>query len=533
MTKKGILFIICLLAVSLIATGASGARPKMPEKAVRAAAAATGSAQAGQVGVSSLPSTWSTPETVSNSGAYCSDPYAAIDAKSNVFVSWVEWYGGRGSVGPRRDMMFNTNKSGKWGTPHANPLAYTMIDDVGFPEVTVTKSGNDAIYVWMDGWASEGHMVVAGDEWVNGTWTGVGPVTHNAPDASTYPSLSASPVDDTICFVWQQDMSPGFQLAYRYRDGATGQMSSLSLVAAAQGAQYWPNVFVDAKGTAHLTYITRSGPAQVWYTKNTDIKNANGWTAPLALSGYTGLDWAQPIVRATDAGDSYVVWQEDRSGIEDIFLKYQINGVWQDTINVSNASGSCELPSVAVNPATGEIYVSWTKLTGNGLGNIYLKTYETDKTTGQKAWSSAIQVTTSGLADASSLRATSDPDIHLVYTENGVVYHVSRLAPRLTGIAAPTVTSTVNRVLFASEKTITVSFTKNPVNDDATLKEYRLYAKKAGEADTAYAVIATYAPTDTLQYVWKKLAVSQQYSFIASVVNKDGLELKTTAVVSN
>ncbi len=529
MTKKGILFIICLLAVVLIATGASGARQRIHKKAVQPTTAAA-STQGSQAGVSALPSTWGTRETVSNTVAYCTDPYAAIDGKGNVYASWVEWYGG---VGGRRDMVFNTNNTGKWGTPHANSLAYTMIDDVGFPEVTVTKSGNDAIYAWMDGWVSEGHMVVVGDELVNGTWSGVGPITHNAPDASTYPSLSASPVDDTICFVWQQDVG-GFQLGYRYRDGKTGQFGPMSIINS-QTTQYWPNVFVDAKGTAHLVYITRSGPAQVWYMKNTNIKDATGWTAPLALSGYTGLDWDQAIVRATDAGDAYAVWSELRGSVEDIFLKYQVNGVWLDTINVTNSTAAvpCENPSIAVNPTTGEMYICWTQLVGSGVGNIFLKTYEIDKTTGQKVWSSPIQVTTSGTSDMGSLRATSDPDIHLVYTDNGIVYHVSRLAPRLTAVAAPTVTSQVNRVLFASEKILTVSFVKNPINDDATLKEYRLYAKKYEDPDTAYTVIATYAPTDTLQYVWKKLAVSQKYSFIASVVNKDGLELKSLAVVSD
>jgi hypothetical protein len=31
----------------------------------------------------------------------------------------------------------------------------------------------------------------------------------------------------------------------------------------------------------------------------------------------------------------------------------------------------------------------------------------------------------------------------------------------------------------------------------------------------------------------KKLAVSQKYTFIASVVNKDGLEIQTAAVISD
>lgn len=531
MKKTTLLFVICILAVAMVTTGASGARQRTREKAVQPATAA-GSTPGGQTVVAALPSTWGARETVSNSVAECRDPYAAVDGKGNVYASWVEWYGG---VGARRDMMFNTNNTGKWGNPHANTLVYPLIDDVGYPEVSVTKSGAHAIYNWMDASYSMGYMVIFGEELVSGTWSGAGVISTQAPDSATYPSLSASPVDDTFCFVWQQHTGSGFELASQYRDGASGAMTSPYYIASSQPNQYWPNVFVDSKGTVHLAYITRTGPAQIYYMKNTNIKNASGWTAPLALSGYTGLDWVQPIVRATDAGDAYLVWSEVRSGIEDIFLRYQVNGAWLDTINVTNttAAAPCENPSIGVNPSTGEMYICWTQLVSSDYGNVFLKTYEIDKTSGQKVWSSPIQVTTSGASAGGSLRVTSDPDIHLVYTDNGIVYHVSRLAPRLTAIAAPTVTSQINRVLFAREKILTISFAKNPINDDATLGSYKLYFKNYGDPDSAYAVLATFAPTDTLQYVWKKLAVSQRYTFMVGVVNKDGLEMKSFSVDSD
>ena len=533
MTKRSIFFLICLLAVGMIASGGSGDRQRSGVKAAKIAAieAARGSAESALAGTTALPSTWGAVETVSNTVAVCDDCYAAVDAKSNVYASWVEWYGG---VGSRRDMMFNTNKTGKWGTPHANTLVYPLIDDVGFPEVTVTKSGNNAIYAWMDASFSMGQMVIYGEELANGSWSGPGIISTQAPDSATYPSLSASPLDNSICFVWQQAVS-GFQLANQYRDGTSGGMSSPALINESQPNQYWPNVIVDGKGTAHLVYITRSGLAQVWYTKNANVKSTSTWTAPVALSGYTGLDWVQPIVQATDAGDAYVVWQEVRNNVEDVFLTYQISGVWQSTINVTNttAAAPCESPSIAVNSATGDMYIVWIQLTGSGHGNIFLKTYETNKTTGQKSWSDPIQVTTSGLATNASIRATSDPDLHIVYVDNGKVYHVSRLAPRLAAVGAPTVTSAINRVLFASEKNLTITFAKNTVNDDTTLASYKLYSKKYEDPDTAYTVLATFSPTDTFQYVWKKLAVSQRYSFVVGVVNKDGLELKSPATVSN
>lgn len=526
MKRTSFLFIICVLALALLASGSAG-----PQNRSTAAARAGAIKTPNVPGTpATLPSGWSTPENVSNNSAYSEGPYAALDAKGNVYISWVDWYGG---VGGPREMMFNTNKPGQWKAVRANQLIYTAIDDSGFPQVAVTQSGNNAIYAWMDGDFSAGHMSVFGEELANGTWSGAGVITTQVPGPATYPTIAASPVDSTFCFVWQQDVGNGFNLAYQYRDGASGRMSSAALMTTGQVLQYLPNISIDAKGTVHCAYIVRVGEAAIWYVKNADPKNLSGWTTPIALSGGTGLDWSWPMVAAAADGDAYAVWQEDHNGNEEIYFRYQVNGVWQSTITLSQTAAPSEHPSITVNPVSKEVFVSWVELTGSGLGNIYIKTYELDKATGNLAWSGNIQVTSSGRALKSAIRVTKEGDIHLVYEDNGEIWHAQKLAPRLAGIQPPTVESKINRVLFASEKTLTIDFAKNPENDDATLQEYRLYYKKAEDPDTAYTVLATFAPTATLQYVLKKVPVSQKYNFLASVVNKDGLELKTTSVVSD
>jgi hypothetical protein len=528
MKKTSILFIVCTLSLALLASGSA----IVHKKAATTAKAGFMQAPEARAFPSALPTGWKTPENISKNGLYSEGPYAALDAKGNAYVSWVDWYGG---VGADRAMKFSTNKSGAWGTPRTNMLQYVAIDDVGFPQVAVTQNGNNALYAWMDGYFSLGRMVVAGEELANGVWSGAGVISNQVSDPSTYPTIYASPVDNTMCFVWQQDMNPGFAMAYQYRDGVTGAMSSPTLMTAAQaGGQYLPNIFVDSKGTVHCAYTTRAFEAIIWYTKNANAKNTSGWTTPIAISGGTGLDWSYPMVAATHDGDAYIVWQEDHSGLEEIYLRYQKNGVWQSTQTLTNTAAPSEHPSIAVNPVTKEIYISWLELTGGGLGNIYLKTYEVNKTTGAFVWSDNIQVTTSGQAQKSCIRVTNEGDIHLVYADSEEIWYTMKLAPPpLTAIQPPTVSSKINRVLFSSEKTLTINFAKNPVNDDATLKEYRLYYKKAEEANTAYTVLATFAPTAALQYVMKKLPVSQKYNFMASVVNKDGLEIKTTAVLSD
>ena len=98
------------------------------------------------------------------------------------------------------------------------------------------------------------------------------------PSAST---VAASPVDDTIGFVWEQDVPSGVNLIYQYRDGATGRMSAPALISAGQsGSQYLPNMCIDASGKAHVVYY--SGAA------DTVVSPANGRAAVLSWAHAAG-----------------------------------------------------------------------------------------------------------------------------------------------------------------------------------------------------------------------------------------------------
>jgi hypothetical protein len=104
------------------------------------------------------------------------------------------------------------------------------------------------------------------------------------------------------------------------------------------------------------------------------------------------------------------------------------------------------------------------------------------------------------------------------------------LAPRLAAVAAPTVTSKLDEVLFAAEKWNTITFAKNTNNDDTKLLEYRLYRRKAEEADSAFVLLTT-LNVSTFQYVDKHLPPSQRYAYMVGVANKDGLELKSAVTI--
>lgn len=485
-----------------------------------------------------LPAGWTALKNISNNTTDSEVAVGAVDAKSNAYCVWTEWHGG---VGAQRDIAFTTNKSGSWSTPYAWSLAYPDIDDVGFPALSVTTDGAASVVAYHDGDLSLGLMVIKERELVNGTWSAAKNIS-GAGESASYATLATNPTDNAIYAAWMADLGE-FTLKYAYRDSSTGQWSGAMRVnGGTAGGQYLPNLYFDKNGTAHLVYIARNGNASVWYTKNANPKNNSGWTTPVQISADSGLNWTYPKVATDGDGDAYVVWQQMDQGASSIMLRYMIDGAWGSSQNISNLPDLSETACIAVNGTTNEIFVVWQTAFGYSTGDINwdicLKTYEINKATGQKAWSDIYRLTRyPGHAGEPQIKITKEGDLHLFFFDNTVgdgaaeIFYSVKMAPRLYAVGAPTVASRLNKVLFASEKWNTVTFAKNPDNDDAKIQEYRLYRKKAEESDSAFAKIATLA-ISTFQYVDKKLPVGQRYAYMVGVVNKDGLELKSAVTIA-
>jgi len=542
--KKKWLFLVLSASVSImLAAGAQNSKktqagPKAAPQKKTAAARVKAAGTPVQIQMlDGLPAGWAPLKNVSNNATDSEVAVGAVDAKGNAYCVWTEWFGG---VGAPRNMTFATNKSGTWSTPFGWELDYPDIDDVGFPALAVTTDGNTSVVAYHDGDLAINLMAIKERELTNGTWSAVKNIS-GASEASSYVTLSTNPVDNTIFAVWMADFDP-MKLKYKFRDPSSGQWSGGMLVnSGTVGGQYLPNLYIDKNGTAHLVYIVRNGNASVWYTKNTNPRDNSGWTTPLQVAADSGLAWTYPKVTADWDGDAYVSWQGVDKGVNSIMLRTMIDGSWGTAKNLSNLPDLSETAYVAVNGATNEMFVVWQTAFGYSTGNINwdicMKTYEINKTTGQKEWSDIYRLTRyHGHAGEPQIKITKEGDLHLFFFDNIVgdgaadIFYSYKMAPRLYAVGAPKVTSQLNKVLFAAEKWNTVAFTKNPDNDDAKIQEYRLYRKKVGENDAAFAVIAT-LNISTFQYVDKKLPAGQRYAYLVSVVNKDGLELKSGVTI--
>jgi len=400
--KKGILFVLLPLAALFLLVVGDGRT----------------AAQAGDQilpVIGGFPSGWTTPVNISNTPANSESPVAAVDTNGKNYVTWTEWYGG---VGDRRDMMFNTDASGQWGTSSGPSLNYTAIDDVGFPNMGVTTDGSAVYQTYHDGDFSLSLMGIFFRQRIGGSWSQ--PVNiSGAPAASSYATLAVSPVDNSVFVVYMADVG-GFDLALRYKDGATGQWSSPTLFLSSQsGGKYLPHLFIDKNGTAHVVYIVRS-PAEVWYSKNTTPKNPNTWTTPFNISGGTGLDWTYPkVVADVDSPqNAYIVWQTVVGTTTDIMLRKQVNGAWQSAENVSQAVGLSETASLALDTKNKDLYIVWQSRIDSSNWEVMLRANET-QASGQKAWSEIYRLTNSpGHSGEPCIRLDVKGNLHLFYFDN-------------------------------------------------------------------------------------------------------------------
>lgn len=520
MRKKWLIFFAlasaCVLMLAMTAAP-QARRAKIIRPVVKPAAAAAAD--------------WSTPVNISNTGSLSESPVIDVDSLGNAYVTWVEWTG----FGMARDMMFNTNESGQWpASKVVAPILYDAIDDVGFPTIAVI--GDKKAYVgYHDADYSRMVMAIIGWEFSSGYFGSKQVVSDVAP-SSSYVTLANSPTYNNLHAVFMTDTDAGLYLAGRYRDPNSKQWLDADLLPLhLSTSNYLPHICIDAKGTAHLVWVTRPGFSVVWYSKNPTPKNHGAWTSPLQVSGSTGLDWTWPKVTADADGNAYVVWYEETIGNREIMLRKQVNGQWQAAENISQTPDLSETASISVNPTTKEIYIAWQENIGENW-EILAKFYELDKASGTIKWSNRINFTnSSGQSGTPSIRVAPNGDVHLVYFDdvgrNWEIFHTYKKKIRVYAPKDVVLTTAINKILFFSEKMNTITFAKNSDNDDSMVANYKLYRRKAEEADDKFELLTTLTTT-TFKYEDRKLPLSQKYAYALSTIDKDGKESPKSTVVS-
>jgi hypothetical protein len=485
-------------------------------------------------GVASAVAGWTAAVDISNTAAESRAPVIDLDARGNAYVIWQDWPVFYGAGGPRQT-MFNTNMTGQWQSAATliHDQLYISIDDSGFPTVAVNPSGTKIIVAYHDGDFAARLMQVFYREWSNGSWGEDYLNFSQAPAPCEYPAIAFSPLDDTIFGLFMADVGTPFELAMRYRDGVTGTWSSPELTNILSGRSKYlyltKQMKFDPSGVLHTVFTTHT---QAWYAKNATPKDPNTWSPAFNLSGETGLTDTDPRLAVDNAGEAYAVWQQMIGGNQEIMFRKTVGGVWQPAENISQTPNPSEIPTIAVNRATGDLFVAWQEyLPGNA--EVFLKSYELQPGSTAKSWSENINVTNSpGPSGEPYLNSDVSGNIYLVYVDLPpgaakleIMYMVRQSGPR------PPVNMALTTSLDASEtrKVNTLTWEANPDNTNYTIASYKIYRSEGG-AD--FGLLAT-VPASTLQYQDTNLEPGTIYAYRMTSVADDGREGQSSAIIDD
>ncbi len=472
-------------------------------------------------------SDWSTPINISNSPYESYMPQLGLDAAGKAYVIWTDF-----QTSSIRYIYFNTNKSGQWeASVNITPII-SGSDDSGYPDLEVSPDGtchmalhdlynfnNEILYrEYTNNWSSALNL-------------------STSEGGSAYATLALSPADEYLYAAWMDATIQEFDIMYRYLDPKTKQWGIIDTIPLLFGGQYLPSMTIDGTGTAHLVWITRSvGDSAVWYVKNPEPRNNSQWTAPIALATTTGLNWSYPKIVSDNAGEVYVVWLDGTKGNLEVFFRRTINQIWQPTENISQSPDISEGASIAVNRSTGEFYIAWQENVGGTNWEVYLKAYEQEKPGEAKKWSSIKNISNSPTTSGEpSVSVAENGDVHIAYIDNKTgrmeVYYTFKEKINIYPPLDVALKTSINKLLFYSEKINTITFSKNPENQDAYVAHYKLYRRKANESDENFVELATLSPS-TLKYEDRGLTLKEKYAYVLTAVNIDGKESERSAVVT-
>ena len=137
------------------------------------------------------------------------------------------------------------------------------------------------------------------------------------------------------------------------------------------GANTWPSLAIDASGVPTLAWASTSfGNNEIFVARGPGVASGGSWSGPAGGTGYDNVSnnsstSTAPVVALDAAGRPTVAWQDDLSGVRQIFVR-RFNGVSWEALGasasgagISQSSGPVGMPELAID-GQGYPVVTWT-----------------------------------------------------------------------------------------------------------------------------------------------------------------------------
>jgi len=458
-----------------------------------------------------------TPINISRSGSDSDYPLIRLDGSGVPYVIWIEYLA-------YRYIYFAHAKTGTWSTPQRVIDIYHSSAEAGFPSFSTSSSG--MCHVTFQDVRGEYYDIYHLS--YTTSWSSLTNVSSNV-GGSAYSSCSVNPVDNFLFIVWMDGMVREWEIFLKYRNpnGSWGSVQTLPI-----GTGYMPDIVIDGNGTAHLVWITRWGSSTIWYSRNSDPKDASKWTQPVVVRNSTGLDWTYPKIGCDGAGNVFVVWIDSTQGNQEIFLrKRTAGGSWQEEVNVSQTSGFSTDAAVAVNKNNGNVYVAWAEDDG-GKWDIYVK-YYTD------SWKGPSNISNNAARSCQpSIAIDNSGKVHIAYADEEpgnweIMYLGAAELPSPIPKPFPPLDLALETKLDSTQtkKINTLTWKRNPDNRNINIINHNVYRKEYQEGDSEFKLIATLSG-DTFKYDNSDLPLNKKYTYACTAIGQGGKESDLSETVT-
>jgi hypothetical protein len=219
---------------------------------------------------------------------------------------------------------------------------------------------------------------------------------------------------------------------------------------------WWGGAYltVSPSGTIWAFYESELSQTQfeIYYSKN----NGSGWSAPARLTNNPGQD-VRPVATFDSRGSLIVVWESDRDGEKDLYVKYLNGTSWSNDIRLTTEPGEDMKPAISTD-GTGNVLMAWeSDRTGNK--DIFLKVFD------GAAWTPDLQVTKDARSDEQvKIAGTGSGGAMLVWESDRNGYGDKDIIAKVLQLPPPTLKAELSGALYEDVK-LTWSY---PVHDWST-----------------------------------------------------------------
>jgi hypothetical protein len=445
--------------------------------------------------------------------------------------------------------------------------------DWSLPRVVADADG-DAYVVWygMVGGAEEVFL----RRTINGAWQPTENISQSAGQRSESGTIAVNPETKEIYIAWQEYTDPDWEIYIKtYEEESPGGQKTWSAVTNFSNNPLKngePFMRIAPNGDVHLFYFQGTDNEEIMYSskqkeipKSITVTSPNGgesweafslhnitWTTQgtvenvkIELSANGGTSYTDIVASAPNNGTySWTVPNTPSSNCL-VRISEAASGIPTDVSNAAFTIAVPPTPKAPLSPAidtrldsteTKKINkVTWQANPENAA--IPLKSYKIYR----KVENGSFSLLTS-VSPATLLHEDTNLDIKTKYS-----YYITALSladkesdPSGTVTESkkfefpplnPTITTTVNRILFYREKNNTIGFNKNDLNIEADVSGYELHRKKAGESDDQFVLIAS-LNASTFTYKDGKLSLEQKYAYALKTVFTDGRKSRFSTVVT-